>query len=59
MIKIFFGCAKDGHKQHLFQQYDFSFNVYKSVANNNSNEQALLMDQVLNTTFLIVLKICQ
>ena len=33
---------KDGHKQ---QQHDFSFNVYRSVTNNNSKEQALLMDQ--------------
>ena len=38
-------CAKGGHKQYLFQQHDFPFNVYKSVANNNSKEQALLMDQ--------------
>ena len=33
-----------GYWQHLFQQHDFPFNVYKSVAN-NSKEQALLMDQ--------------
>ena len=26
-------CAKGGHKQHLFQQHDFPFNVYKCVAN--------------------------
>ena len=38
-------CAKSSHKQHLFQQHDFPFNVYKSVANTNSKEQGLLMDQ--------------
>ena len=37
--------AKGAHKQHLFQQHDFPFNVDKSVANSNSKEQALLMDQ--------------
>ena len=36
--------ATGGHKQYLFQQYDFPFNVYKSVANINS-KKALLMDQ--------------
>ena len=39
-------CAIRGNKQHLFQQYDFPFNVYKSAAKTNSKEQALLMDQV-------------
>ena len=38
-------CAKGGHQQHLFQQYDFPFNVHKSVANNNLKGQALLTDQ--------------
>ena len=38
-------CTKGGHKQHLFQQHGFPFNVYKSLANNNSKEQALLTDQ--------------
>ena len=38
-------CANGGNKPHLFQQYDFPFNVYKSVAITNSKEQALLMDQ--------------
>ena len=38
-------CANGGNKQHLFQQYDFPFNVYKSVAITNSKEQVLLMDQ--------------
>ena len=38
-------CANGGNKQHLFQQYDFPFNVYKNVAKTNSKEQALLMDQ--------------
>ena len=38
-------CAKSSHKQHLFQQHDFPFNVYKSVANTNLKEQGLLMDQ--------------
>ena len=37
--------AKGGYKQNLFQQHDFSFNVYKTVANNNSKEQALLLEQ--------------
>ena len=38
-------CPKSSHKQYLFQQHDFSFNIYKSVANTNSKEQGLLMDQ--------------
>ena len=38
-------CAKGGHKQLLFEQHDFSFNIYKRVADNNSKEQALLMNQ--------------
>ena len=38
-------CAKGGHKLHLFQQHDFPFNVYKSVANTCSKEQGVLMDQ--------------
>ena len=37
--------AKSSHKEHLFQQHDFPFNVYTSVANTNSKEQELLMDQ--------------
>ena len=45
LLQKCFWCAKGGCKQHLFQQHDFSFNVYKSVASNNSKEQALLMDQ--------------
>ena len=39
------GCAKGGHKVHLLQQHDFSFNVYKRLANNYSKEQILLIDQ--------------
>ena len=39
-----FWLAKGDYWQHLFQQHDFPFNIYKSVAN-NSKEQALLMDQ--------------
>ena len=35
---------KGSHKQHLSQQHDFPFNVYKSVTNNNLIEQALLID---------------
>ena len=38
-------CAKGCHKQHLFQQYDFTFNVCKSVDNSNSKEHALSIDQ--------------
>ena len=30
-----------GQKQHVFQQYDFSFNVYKNVGNTNSEEHTL------------------
>ena len=41
---------KGSHKQHLFQQHDFPFDVYESVANNNSKEQALLMDQYSEKT---------
>ena len=37
--------AKGGHKVHLFQQHDFSFNVYKRVAHTYSKEQRLLIDQ--------------
>ena len=37
--------AKSIHKQHLFQEHDFSFNVYTSVANTNLKEQGPLMDQ--------------
>ena len=36
---------KGGHKQHLFQQHVFLFYIYKSGPNNNSKEQALLMNQ--------------
>ena len=39
-------CAIGDNKQHLFQQYDFPFNAYKSVAKTNSKEHVLLMDQV-------------
>ena len=35
--------AKSGHKQYLFQEHYFTFNLYKTVA--NSKEQGLLMDQ--------------
>ena len=38
-------CANGGNKQHLFQQFDFHFSVYKSVTKTNPKEQALLMDQ--------------
>ena len=38
-------CAKGGHKQYLFQQYNFLFNFYKCVANTNSKEHALSIDQ--------------
>ena len=38
-------CANGGHKQHLFQQHDFSFNNYKRVANTYSKEQGLLKVQ--------------
>ena len=38
-------CAKGGQKKYLFPQNDFPFNVYKSMANTNSKEQVLLMDQ--------------
>ena len=34
-------CTKGGHKVHLFQQQDFPFNIYKSVANTYSKEQRL------------------
>ena len=44
-LKKIYWCAKGGHKQHLFQQHDFPFNVYKSVANNYSKEQVVLRDQ--------------
>ena len=40
-----FVTKKSVYKQHLLQQHDFPFNFYKSVANNNSKEQALLMNQ--------------
>ena len=30
LLQNFFWCANGGNKQHLFQQYDFPFNVYKS-----------------------------
>ena len=53
---------KGGSKQHLFQQHYFSFNVYKSVTNNNSKGQALLMEQYIkdmNSKVLIILKIFQ
>ena len=38
-------CAEGGNEQHLFQQHDIPFNVYKSAANTNSKEQGLLMHQ--------------
>ena len=37
-------CPKGGQEKHLFQQHDFPFNVYESMANTYSKEQALLMD---------------
>ena len=36
-------CAKVAHIQHLFQQYDFSFNVYKSAGNTDSKKHTLSM----------------
>ena len=45
LLKKISWCANGANKQHLIQQYDFPFNVYKSVAKTNSKEQALLMDQ--------------
>ena len=38
-------CTNGGHRQHLFLQHDFPFDTYRSVANSNSKEQALLIDQ--------------
>ena len=38
-------CAKGAQNQLLFQQYDFSFNVYVSVANTDSKDHPLPMDQ--------------
>ena len=38
-------CANGSHKEHLFLEHDFPFDVYRSVASNNSKEQALLIDQ--------------
>ena len=38
-------CAKGAQNQLLFQQYDFSFNVYVSVANTDSKDYPLPMDQ--------------
>ena len=38
-------CPWGGHKQHLYQQHDFPFNVYKSVEKTNANKQGLLLDQ--------------
>ena len=60
MLQKLSRCAKGGHKQNLYQQYDFPFD--KSVANTNLKEHALSMDQdrdALNTNFFIILKICQ
>ena len=45
MLQKITWCANGGHKQHLFQQHDFPFSVYKSVAKTNVKEQALLLDQ--------------
>ena len=45
MLQKITWCTYGGHKQHLFQQHDFSFSVYKSVAKTNAKEQALLLDQ--------------
>ena len=45
MLQKISWCVKSSHKQHLFQQHDFPFNVYRSVANTTSKEQGLLMDQ--------------
>ena len=52
-------CAKGGHKLRLFQQNDFPFNVYRSVANTYSKEQGLLMYQDRGKHILRILKICQ
>ena len=44
-------CAKGGHNQYVFMQYDFFFNSHKSTntnskaANTNSKEQALSKNQ--------------
>ena len=45
MLQKITWCTYGGHKQHLFQQHDFPFSVYKSVAKTNAKEQALLLDQ--------------
>ena len=57
--------AKCGHIQDLFYTpFYFLFKVYKSVANANSKQLVLSMDQdrikinVLNKHFMIILKIC-
>ena len=42
--RLLFPCKGD-HKQHRFQKHDFSFNVYKSLANPNLKERSPLMDQ--------------
>ena len=52
-------CAKGGHKLHLFQQYDFPFNVYKGKANTYSKAAGLLMYQDRGKHILIILKIFQ
>ena len=38
-------CANGDHKQHLFLEHSFSFDVCKSVSDINSKEQPLLVDQ--------------
>ena len=43
--KKIFGLLKVVTNKHLFQQHDFPFKVYKSVANTNSKKQGLFMDQ--------------
>ena len=51
MLQKVSSCAKGGHNQYVFMQYDFFFNSHKStntnckVANVNSKEHALSKDQ--------------
>ena len=45
LLRKIYWCAKGGHSVHLFQQHDFPFNVYKSMANTYSKKQRLLIDQ--------------
>ena len=46
MLQKIYWCAKSNHKQPIFQQHDFPFNVYKSVANTDPKVQGLLMNQI-------------